>query len=80
LAAHAAADLFAQLINNNFHGLSSYGLMPRPSGPPDQLLHTAAEAASELRHAGFDTEDVAAGLPFHFVIRATPASADNDTR
>jgi putative redox protein len=53
---------------------------PRPSGPPDQLLYTAAEAASELRHAGFDTEDVAAGLPFHFVIRATPASADDDTR
>ena len=49
---------------------------PRPSGPPDELLYTAAEAARELRAVGFDTEDVAAGLPFHFVIRATPAPAD----
>lgn len=48
---------------------------PRPSGPPDELLYTTAEAAGELRDAGFDTEDVAAGLPFHFVIRASPAPA-----
>jgi ubiquinone/menaquinone biosynthesis C-methylase UbiE len=46
---------------------------PRPSGPPDELLYTAAEAERELRDAGFDTEHVAAGLPFHFVIRASPA-------
>jgi ubiquinone/menaquinone biosynthesis C-methylase UbiE len=51
---------------------------PRPSGPPDQLLYTAAEAASELRHAGFGTVEVAAGLPFHFAIRATLAPADNE--
>jgi SAM-dependent methyltransferase len=45
---------------------------PRPGGPPDQLLYTAAEATSELCSAGFETTEIAAGLPFHFVIRATP--------
>ena len=45
---------------------------PRPGGPPDQLLYTAAEAASELRGAGFETAEIPAGLPYHFVIRATP--------
>ena len=45
---------------------------PRPGGPPDQLLYTAAEAASELRSAGFETAEIPAGLPYHFAIRATP--------
>ena len=44
---------------------------PRPGGPPDQLLYTAAEAATELRSAGFETTEIPAGLPYHFVIRAT---------
>jgi ubiquinone/menaquinone biosynthesis C-methylase UbiE len=46
---------------------------PRPAGPPDHLLYNPAEAADELRRAGFDPVEVAAELPFHFVIRATPA-------
>ena len=45
---------------------------PRPFGPPDQLLYTAAEAASELRSAGFETTEIPGGFPYHFVIRATP--------
>jgi len=45
---------------------------PRPAGPPDQLLYDAQEAADALRHAGFDPVEVAAGLPFHFVLRASP--------
>jgi len=48
---------------------------PRPAGPPDQLLYTAAEAADELRAAGFDTTEVAAALPFHYIVRASPALA-----
>jgi ubiquinone/menaquinone biosynthesis C-methylase UbiE len=47
---------------------------PRPGGPPDELLYTAGEAASELRSNGFDTAEIDAGLPFHFAIRATPTS------
>ncbi|HEY7965514.1 MAG TPA: methyltransferase domain-containing protein [Solirubrobacteraceae bacterium] len=48
---------------------------PRPAGPPDRLLYTAAEATSELRGAGFDAAEIPAGLPYHFVIRATPSPA-----
>jgi ubiquinone/menaquinone biosynthesis C-methylase UbiE len=45
---------------------------PRPGGPPDQLLYTAAEAASELRSPGFEVAEIPAGLPYHFVRQATP--------
>ena len=44
-----------------------------PSGPADQLLHTAEEALAELRRAGFDCVAVPAGLPYHFAIRAERA-------
>jgi ubiquinone/menaquinone biosynthesis C-methylase UbiE len=42
---------------------------PRASGPPDELLYTAAEAADALHAAGLDPEPVDAGLPFHFALR-----------
>jgi ubiquinone/menaquinone biosynthesis C-methylase UbiE len=44
----------------------------RLGGPPDRFLYNVAEAASELRSAGFETAEIPAGLPYHFVIRATP--------
>jgi ubiquinone/menaquinone biosynthesis C-methylase UbiE len=44
----------------------------RPGGPPDRLLYNVAEAASELGSVGFETAEIPAGLPYHFVIRATP--------
>lgn len=43
----------------------------RNSGPPDDLLYTAAEAADELRAAGLRAEHLDAGLPFHFALMAT---------
>lgn len=43
----------------------------RDSGPPDQLLYTAAEAADELRAAGLVAEPLDAALPFHFAVKAT---------
>ena len=51
---------------------------PRPSGPPDHLLYTASEAASELRRAGFDVVELATGLPYHVVLRATPTSPSRE--
>jgi ubiquinone/menaquinone biosynthesis C-methylase UbiE len=49
----------------------------RQGGPPDEILYTAGEAASELRSNGFDTAEIDAGLPFHFAIRATPPADTN---
>jgi len=49
---------------------------PRPAGPSDQILYTAGEAVDELRAAGFEPAEVALGLPYHFVIRATAAPVD----
>ena len=43
----------------------------RDGGPPDELLYTAAEAATELALAGLATEILETPLPFHFAIRAT---------
>jgi hypothetical protein len=43
----------------------------RDSGPPDELLYTADEAAHELQITGLSTEVLDARLPFHFVIKAT---------
>jgi SAM-dependent methyltransferase len=44
----------------------------RDSGPPDKLLYSADEAAEELRGAGLSAEILDTGLPFHFVLKATP--------
>ena len=41
----------------------------RDSGPPDHLLYSAAEAAEELRAAGFDAEILDVDLPYHFVVK-----------
>jgi ubiquinone/menaquinone biosynthesis C-methylase UbiE len=41
----------------------------RDTGPPDDLLYTAAEAGIELQAAGLRTEVLDAGLPFHFAIK-----------
>jgi ubiquinone/menaquinone biosynthesis C-methylase UbiE len=43
----------------------------RDSGPPDELLYTAAEAGEELRAAGLVPDVLDAGLPFHFAVKAT---------
>jgi ubiquinone/menaquinone biosynthesis C-methylase UbiE len=43
----------------------------RDSGPADELLYTADEAAHELQITGLSTEVLDARLPFHFVIKAT---------
>jgi SAM-dependent methyltransferase len=52
----------------------------RDSGPPDELLYTAAEAADELRGAGLVPEPLDADLPFHFAVKAskTPTSPQED--
>ena len=47
----------------------------RDSGPPDELLYTAAEAEEELRAAGLTPELLDVALPFHFAIKA----ANTDT-
>ena len=43
----------------------------RAGGPPDELLYTAAEAATELAVAALATDILETPLPFHFAIRAT---------
>lgn len=44
----------------------------RPTGPPDELLYSAAEAAEALDDAGFVAESLALDLPFHFAFQARP--------
>jgi SAM-dependent methyltransferase len=42
----------------------------RPTGPPDDVLSTAAEAADTLRAARFDVRTTDVGLSYHYVLRA----------
>jgi ubiquinone/menaquinone biosynthesis C-methylase UbiE len=44
----------------------------RESGPPDELLYSADEAAAELESAGFAVESAEAGLPYHYALIARP--------
>ena len=45
----------------------------RAGGPPDELLYSADEAASELAAAGFAVVRPPVELPWHFVLQARPA-------
>lgn len=47
------------------------GAPARPSGPPDEQLHTPAEATSQLQRSGFAVREAEA-LPYHYVLVATP--------
>lgn len=44
----------------------------RDSGPPDELLYSRDEAASELEAHGFAAAHVDGGFPFHFALVARP--------
>lgn len=44
---------------------------PRDSGPPDELLYDAGEAAAALGEAGLHARPAAIELPFHFALIAT---------
>jgi SAM-dependent methyltransferase len=43
---------------------------PRDTGPPDELLYTAAEAVAELGRSGLRADLLDAPFPFHFALRA----------
>ena len=47
----------------------------RDSGPPDELLYSAAEAQAALRAAGLEAEVADVALPYHFAVRATAPAA-----
>lgn len=47
---------------------------PSEPGPPTEHRYSAGEAQQELAIAGFSAERVASALPYHFVLRARPAT------
>ena len=47
---------------------------PSEPGPPPEHRYSTTEALQDLSAAGFLPEGVDAGLPYHFVLRARPAT------